>query len=123
MLWESLSANGLKTKCGFIQTKKKEMKLLKTLILILAPIIGFSQQQPEIKPLPDLTQEVNVQAEIVCGVREVQRIVPTVASDTTGVGITEETKFFLKQEIFLDTVCVPRFFYFDRKSGAKIYIK
>jgi len=99
--------------------------VLKTLILITLPMIGFSQQakQPEYKPLPEMTIDANAQVEIVYAVAEVQRVIPIVASDTTGVGITAETKFFIRTETVLDTIAVPRFFFFDKKSGAKIYFK
>jgi len=99
--------------------------VLKTLILITLPIIGFCQQakQPEYKPLSEMTIDANAQVEIVYAVAEVQRVIPIVASDTTGVGITEETKFFIRTETVLDTIAVPRFFFFDKKTGAKIYFK
>lgn len=102
------------------------MKVLKTLILITLPMIGFSQQQakqPEYKPLPEMTIDANAQVEIVYAVAEVQRVIPIVASDTTGVGITADTKFFIRTETVMDTIAVPRFFFFDKKTGEKIYFK
>jgi len=102
------------------------MRIIITFILLtLFSGVLFSQQakQPEYKPLPEMTIDANAQVEIVYAVAEVQRVIPIVASDTTGVGITKDTKFFIRTETVLDTIAVPRFFFFDKKSGEKIYFK